>query len=358
MSRDIVDKVVRSVLYEGYMLYPYRRSALKNQHRWNFGLIYPEGMEPSRMQTECLLAGGLDDEIVCEVRFLQIHENESWQETTERSVSALNPGTHPFDFETVRGDVRMERECLETGLQKIRITITNRSPLDRHCDALPQTFVSTHTILTARSGQFISLLDPPDHFRETAAKCRNIGTWPVLIGKEPDRSCILSSPIVLYDYPRVADESPDDLFDCTEIDEILTLRILSLTEAEKEEVRRSGGRERRLLEHVESLTPEQLMKLHGIMRAVRDARAVRDVRDARPGFKPGDRVRLRPKPGGDVFDVVLAGRAAIVESVETDFENRIHVAVVIEDDPGKDLGLMRQPGHRFFFSADELEALS
>jgi hypothetical protein len=135
------------------------------------------------------------------------------------------------------------------------------------------------------------------------------------------------------------------LFDCTEIDEILTLRILTLTEAEKEEMRRSGGRECRLLERVESLTPEQLMKLHGTFR------------DVPFRFKPGDRVRVRPKPGGDVFDVVLAGRAAIVESVERDFENRIHVAVVIEDDPGKDLGLMRQTGHRFFFSADELEAL-
>ena len=348
MNRNIVDKVVRSVLYEGYMLYPYRRSALKNQQRWNFGLVYPEGMEPSRMQTECLLESGADDEIACEVRFLQIYETDSWQESTERSVSAPDPGTHAFDFETVRGDLRIDRECLQQGLQKIRIEITNRTARNRDYDALLQTFVSAHTILTAHSGQFVSLLDPPEQFREAAARCRNIGTWPVLIGKEPDRSCMLSSPIVLYDYPQVADESPDDLFDCTEIDEILTLRVLTLTEAEKEEVRRSGDRERRLLEHVESLTPEQLMKLHG---------TIRDRRDLPPSFKPGDRVRLRPKPGADVFDVVLAGRAAIVESVERDFENRIHVAVVIEDDPGKDLGLMRQPGHRFFFAADELEAL-
>src|SRR5262249_46347223 len=157
------------------------------------------------------------------------------------------------------------------------------------------------------------------------------------------RDCILSSPIILYDYPRVADESPGDLFDCTEIDEILTLRILTLTDAEKEEMRRGGERERRLLERVESLTPEQLLRLHGTFRS------------SRTGLRPGDRVRLRPKPGGDVFDVVLAGRVAIVESVAQDFDNRTHVAVVIEDDPGKDLGLMRQPGHRFFFSADEVE---
>jgi hydrogenase maturation protease len=157
---------------------------------------------------------------------------------------------------------------------------------------------------------------------------------------------MLSSPIILYDYPRVADESPGDLFDCTEIDEILTLRILALSDAEKQEMRRSGERERLLLERAESLSPEQLLKLHGTMR------------DVRSGIRPGDRVRIRPKPGGDIFDVVLRDRIAIVESVEQDFENRVHVAVVVEDDPGKDLGLMRQPGHRFFFSADELELVS
>ena len=81
---------------------------------------------------------------------------------------------------------------------------------------------------------------------------------------------MLSSPIILYDYPLVADESPGDLFDATEIDEILTLRILTLSDAEKEEMRRSGDRERELLHRVESLTPEQLIKLHGTMRDVRD----------------------------------------------------------------------------------------
>ncbi len=156
---------------------------------------------------------------------------------------------------------------------------------------------------------------------------------------------MLSSPIILYDYPLVADESPGDLFDATEIDEILTLRILTLSDEEKEEIRRSGGRERELLHRVESLTPEQLIKLHGTMR------------DVRTGLQPGDRVTLRPKPGGDIFDVVLKDRVAIVESVEHDFENRTHVAVVIEDDPGRDLGFMRQIGHRFFFSADELEPI-
>src|SRR5271169_4349837 len=70
---------------------------------------------------------------------------------------------------------------------------------------------------------------------------------------------------------------------------------------------------------------------------------------------PGDRVRLRPRKGGDIFDLALAGQVAIVESLEEDYEGRRHVAVVLVDDPGRDLGVLRQPGHRFFFSPEELE---
>jgi hydrogenase maturation protease len=72
-------------------------------------------------------------------------------------------------------------------------------------------------------------------------------------------------------------------------------------------------------------------------------------------LKPGDRVRLKPRTGGDVFDLALAGRAATVEAIEQDYEGRIHLSVILDDDPGKDLGMLRLPGHRFFFAPDEVE---
>ena len=72
-------------------------------------------------------------------------------------------------------------------------------------------------------------------------------------------------------------------------------------------------------------------------------------------LKTGDRVRLRPRAGGDIFDLALAGQVAIIESIEQDYESNVHLAVVLEDDPGRDLGMMRQPGHRFFFSPEEVE---
>jgi len=96
----------------------------------------------------------------------------------------------------------------------------------------------------------------------------NTGTYPVLVGDEGSRNCLLSSPIILYDYPQIAPESAGDLFDGTEIDEILTLRIMSLTDDEKNEMRNADELARRLLERTESLSPDELMNLHGLMKKV------------------------------------------------------------------------------------------
>ncbi len=74
-------------------------------------------------------------------------------------------------------------------------------------------------------------------------------------------------------------------------------------------------------------------------------------------IRRGDRVRLRPRSGGDILDLALAGRVAFIESMEQDYEDNVHLAVIVDDDPGRDMGLLRQPGHRFFFSPEEVEPL-
>jgi hypothetical protein len=117
-------------------------------------------------------------------------------------------------------------------------------------------------------GAFVSLADPPEELREAAESCRNSGTWPVLVGVPGERHTLLSSPIILHDYPEVAEESPGDLFDGAEIDGLLTLGILSLTDEEKREMRDSDPRARAILERTESLSPEELMRLHGAVREV------------------------------------------------------------------------------------------
>lgn len=75
-------------------------------------------------------------------------------------------------------------------------------------------------------------------------------------------------------------------------------------------------------------------------------------------LKQGDRVRLWPRAGGDILDLALAGKSATIESIEQDYEDKVYLAVIVDDDPGRDLGALRQPGHRFFFSTEEVEPLA
>jgi hypothetical protein len=123
--------------------------------------------------------------------------------------------------------------------------------------------------LGVAGGAFVSLLEPPDELRDAAAACQNTGVWPVLVGEAGARDTMLASPIILYDYPQIAPESPGDLFDATEIDEILTLRIMTMTDAEKREMGAADPRARALLERTEALARDQLMQLHGTLRSLR-----------------------------------------------------------------------------------------
>jgi len=132
-----------------------------------------------------------------------------------------------------------------------------------------RSLVAAHVGLSISGGEFVSLLEPPEEFTTPAADCRNAGVYPVLVGEPGDRTQMLASPIILYDYPQIAPESPGDFFDATEMDEMLSLRILTLTEEEKQQVRNAGEHTRALLERTETLPPEQLLKVHGVIRGMR-----------------------------------------------------------------------------------------
>ena len=151
-------------------------------------------------------------------------------------------------------------------------TTLGAGPVSRD-DALLRSLVSTHAILGVERGAFVSLADPPESCREAAAVCRNVGAWPVLVGEEGRSDMMLSSPIILYDYPRVAPESAGDLFDGTEIDEILSLRIMTLTDAEKDQMASVDPRAGDLLARTEALARDQLMGLHGTFRGLRPVSA-------------------------------------------------------------------------------------
>jgi hypothetical protein len=324
---DPVRAIADAVLYEGYMLWPYRRSALKNQRRWGFGGVYPPGAEGERslMQAQCLLEAAGDASVDVSVRFLQVIDRRiadvgpdggrrfvdelivagerylAWDEAVEREltlpalrITATEPVAAAIAFDAgadeeslgdagwivrertaLSGRVEAAAELIAPGLHRVTVRVANTTPWqggDRD-ELHRRTFCSTHAVLHAERGEFVSLTDPPAHLIGIAAQCHNDGTWPVLVGAPGDRSTLLASPIILEDHPRIAPESPGDLFDGGEIDQMLVLNILSLTEEEKAEMRASDPRAREILERTESLTPEQLMRLHG---AIREFAAVRE----------------------------------------------------------------------------------
>jgi hypothetical protein len=305
-TTSTAEQVASALLYEGYLLYPYRRSALKNRQRFNFGVLYPEmharteaGADPCRMRTECLLQGEEDARIEVHVRFLHLFAlsgdtpgEPEWHDAVERDIGivdlaprdlAEHPREVPFAWPSaeqpgrqraVRGRVELGAECVSRDTWRLRITVVNLTPVGREEarsreELLLTSLISTHTILRASPGEFVSLIDPPDALKSAASACANIGTWPVLAGEIGTRTTMLSSPIIVYDYPSIAPESPGDFFDGTEMDEMLSLRILTLTEAEKRAMAATDHRARQLLERTERLGEADLMRLHGVLRHVR-----------------------------------------------------------------------------------------
>jgi hypothetical protein len=346
MNTDIVNSVAKAVLYEGYLLYPYRPSAVKNRQRFNFGVIYPQsyseaqcGTDPWTMQTQCLSLASEPARCLVRVRFLRIVDRaigrftapvaefpkigeaafqkavrldvsgkvyQAWQEAAEEEIeltelepraAASQPIQWPFrlsakrELEPIRDDaglivgvivreqkalagmIEVKAESVRERLLRLTVCIQNTTHLglarSTREAALACSLVSAHTILEISGGEFVSMLDPPAEFREDVNSCVNIGAWPVLVGKEGQRDTILSSPVILYDYPQIAPESPGDLFDGAEIDEILSLRILTMTEEEKREMRESDERARQILERTENLPEEEFLKLHGAIRSLR-----------------------------------------------------------------------------------------
>jgi hypothetical protein len=342
MNFAAVDKIARTVLYEGHILYPYRTSA-KNHQRFTFGSLFPQAYahahaltDPCSHQAQCVLQSRQGAEIEVAVRFLhpvlrtvgevsggwselptaqtcwhpvsrlEIDGQlfESWQETVEREIRVAaipldtlrrQPRTQEFAFparrtlEPLRDAVgrvvgivlrqqqalagRLELSVESSGDELFVLTarVLNETPMDDageagRDDALAQALVAAQTLMGVRGGRFVSLIDPPPDLRAATERCRNVGVWPVLVGEEEARDMMLAAPIILYDYPRLAPESPGDLFDATEIDEILTLRILSLTPAEMREAAALDPQARDLLRRSQDLAQQTLRKLHGTLR--------------------------------------------------------------------------------------------
>ena len=428
---DSVRKIADAVLYEGYILYPYRASAQKNQSRWQFGVVMAPGYaaaeesETSFTRAECVLEHSGQPAVRVLLRFLQVQRRtsggessaaESWDEAAEREIEAVADAAALFgdgvtrEF-TVEGgedreeDVVRRREPLAGAVTvraaevpgpwralKLQVRVENRTDLGsvprRREDALPTSLVAAHAIITAEGGKFLSMTDPPEWAAPAVAGCRNEGGWPVLA--DPDDQVMLSSPIILYDHPELAAESPGELYDGTEIDEILTLRTMALSDDEKAEARATDPRAAALLDRVDSMDPQVLARLHGTLRSPRpgpaaepptlteageieglegvkgsvpwwdpdaDASVSPDTDSVTIGGRPiarGSLVRLRPGARrSDAQDMFLVGRIAEVQAVLHDVENNPYLAVSLYRQPDEDLRIAH--GRFLYFMTDEVE---
>jgi hypothetical protein len=456
-------KVADAILYEGYLLYPYRKSAQKNQIRFQFGVLMPPGYrvvdshEPSASQTECLLECQETAELRVLVRFLQLQqrivqqisprtgewrqvdvlrvagtEYTSWDEATEREqpVAApvaellatgsslelhVAPGELAEDIQDSAGStvgrilrrwnaldavirLRLSRIGGPYGALRLRLRVENHTapdtPLRTRDDGLRDALIAAHSLIGVPGGRFLSMTDPPEWAAAEVAACQNIGTWPVLAGPPDCQDLVLSAPVILYDHPEVARESAGDLFDATEIDEILTLRTLALTDEEKRQARASDPLAAQLMDRLDGLPPEMLERMHGAIRFLKQAPASSAAvppedaepdwpeqpagRPATPWWDPGSdasvspetdhividgiriargaRVRMRPGARrADAQDLFLAGRTAVVEAVLHDVDGQVYLAVTPDDDPAADL--QRSHGRFLYFAADEVEPL-
>ncbi len=454
---DGVEDIADAILYEGYLLYPYRRSSVKNRVRWQFGVLVPPvwgeahglvdsgvagSAESSWQQTECLMEAQDTAIVRIRLRFLHLQRKVTELRTADgryRSVDRIEVGgrtelsfdeavPREFDIEAPVGDLRRGRRfhvCMPGGEDVEPLVDDRGEPLGRvvrrrwplsasvavstvpspapfrllrlgthventdrttpadspRDEALRCCLLAAHTLVTVSRGRFLSLLDPPEWAAQAARECRNVHTFPVLAGAPGTSDVVLSSPIILYDHPQIAPESPADLHDATEIDELLSLRTRTLSDAEKREVRATDPRAAAILDRVETMPPEMLERLHGAIRslepiprpvdsATEPQRPRRDsgtetgvaaetetVLVAGTLLSRGSRVRLRPRRRGtDAHDMFLEGRTGRVEQVLLDIDGSRFLAVTVDDDPGAELH--QWYGRLRHFRPEEVEPLA
>ncbi|OBA91539.1 hypothetical protein A5662_21945 [Mycobacteriaceae bacterium 1482268.1] len=434
---DRARAVADAVLYEGYLLYPYRADSRKNQTRWQFGVLGPAGAadagigEDDSLSAQLLVAPGQHPTVSIVVRFLQLQhrgvekalpdghfepvdelvsDSQSWlrwDEAVEREISFgplhLESGlaqTLPIeveagtDIEHIDGGrlVRTRRALhaqlemsaeRDDGFERLTVSVRNTAaPAHTKDDAIAVSLIGTHLIAEIVDGDFVSLLEPPSSADKAVARCLHHRCFPVLAGPPGDHALILVSPIILYDHPEIAEQSKGALYDSTEIDEILTLRVMTMTDEEKAAARATDPLAAQIIDRCDSMSPEAMLDLHGVLRNPHaigdDAGLIPEIPDGVDWWDPladtavrpdidavlvngirvsrGSRVRLHPSRRADAQDLFFADKIAMVTSVHETVDGDQHVGVVLEDDPAADLH--RWYGRYLYFAPDEVEPLS
>ena len=331
-TESVLESLTKTLLYEGYSLYPYYRTAIKNQKPIPFGVLFPSDYNKynehshSAVQSQTIFTATGDATVNITARFLHLRKTEVFQKNTddyipvfnleingtlyqagwqtiERKISTgdlriselINSSTMMFGFDNlyngeiifnekkeivakrivtvseIKGSISINVDELkdDSGF-RLTVTVTNLTPVENagmmtRDDAFLQSFLSTHIILQTTGGEFISHQDTPGKWKSAVATCRNINTWPILIDK--NNTTLLSSPIILYDYPEINSQSSGDLFDSTEIEEALLLHVNMLSDDEKKRIGSNDEKLHAMLNKVSSMTPEDLNIYHSMMKS-------------------------------------------------------------------------------------------
>jgi hypothetical protein len=448
---DRARAIADAVLYEGYLLYPYRATSSKNQSRWQFGVLGPPGAsdsgvgEDDTLSSQFLIDG--DSELTLVVRFLQLQHRRAerdagngrfepvdeltsglqswvtWDEAVECELSfgpfALADPVQSHTLEVVvpegtetegvdggrlirtrapiRGELTIAVERDE-GLHRVSVSVRNTgAAAPDKATAIATSLIGTHVIGEVVGGELVSLLEPPDSATEPVSRCIQHRCFPVLAGRPGERDLLLISPIILYDHPEIAEQSEGALYDSTEIDEILTLRVMTMTDEEKAQARATDPLAAQLIDRCDAMSPEAMQQLHGILRnphapggqehddprldaldgQMRSAGLIPEIPEGVDWWDPvadtavrpdvdavlvngvrvsaGSRVRLRPSRRADAQDIFFAGRTARVTSVHEDVDGQQYVGVIVEDDP--DVEMPDSYGRYLYFAPDEVEPL-
>ncbi|MDV7356840.1 hypothetical protein R4282_27950 [Rhodococcus oxybenzonivorans] len=445
-SLQRVRAVADAVLYEGYLLYPYRASSSKNQSRWQFGVVGPPGAadagvgEESTMSCSTLLRADDDAAVGITLRFLQLQVRcveratdevgtefarvdeltvdgtswLSWDEAVEREFDLgavslaecgggrrldvhIDGGSEVEELRRADGslagrvvrtrwpaDAVVTVDCENSdGFTRLRLEVENVTTGDIGLDrdgAIRHSLIGAHMILAAEGTDFVSLLEPPAEAEHLASACTQHRCYPVLAGLPGETDLVLASPIILYDHPEIAEQSDGALFDATEIDEILTLRVMTLTEDEKRQARATDPLAARIIDRCDEMSPSTLAQMHGILRDphLPDMGLVPELTDDVPWWDPeadtavrpdvdgvlvdgvrvanGSVVRLHPSRRADAQDLFFAGQLARVVTVHADVDGDTHIGVVLQDDPASDMH--EWYGRYLYFAPDEVEPIS
>jgi hypothetical protein len=345
----MLDELVSSLLYEGYALYPYTPGATKNATPTPFGIVYPPQYAAEcagahdHARLECVADPAPGATLATELRWLA--PSGPRHEAVERRLE-LGPlpigERQTVSFQWGRFTVRSEPD--ERGAILVRACVHNTARVEPGLDraaALSASLISTHMVLRLSAGRFRSPLE---------SDRRSVNIYPVLA--TPSDDTILGAAIVLPDHPRLASESRGTLVDNTEIEEALTLHVHTLTDGERAAV--SDPVVKDMLDRALDTSPAEIVSLHGAMKPGADdnpgeERAVVDG----VVFERGATLVLKPGTDGNPHDRMLDGHRATLERIYVDFDDRVHLAVTVDDDPGQEL--MRETGRYLFFFPHEVK---